>query len=71
MKKEEVMRIDEAIEIIQKDIDNEDVDWNTPLGEAYMLSFEAAKRLKNRRDTNTGLLSASTWEKRLLPGETE
>ncbi|MBA7711499.1 hypothetical protein ES703_120465 [subsurface metagenome] len=40
------MTIDQAIRIIQKDRDDEAVDWGSPLGEAYKLSFEALKDLK-------------------------
>jgi len=42
------MTIDEAIRLIQEDIGDEDVDWNSPLGEAYKLSFEALKVLSKR-----------------------
>jgi hypothetical protein len=40
------MTMDEAIKLIQEDIDDESVDWDTPLGEAYKMSFEALKLLK-------------------------
>lgn len=56
--------IDEAINLIQEDIDDEDVDWNSPLGRAYKLSFEALKRIKLGRDTPAGLSFIP------LPGET-
>lgn len=43
--------LNEAIELIQKDIDDKSVDWDSPLGRAYKMSFEALKRIKaNRRN---------------------
>jgi len=59
------MNIDKAIKLIQLDIDDEDVDWDTLLGEAYKLSFEALKRYGNLRWRNR----IPDWE--LLLGETE
>lgn len=59
------MTTTEAIRLIQKDIDDEDVDWDSPLGEAYKMSFEALKDLKAERNVLIGL------GKRMLPGETE
>jgi len=44
------MTIDEAIKLIQGDIDNEDVEWDSPIGRAYKLSFEALKRCKRARE---------------------
>ena len=59
------MRLDKARTLIEADIDDEDVEWNSPLGEAYKLSFEALKRImENRRD-------GGTFGVPLLPGETE
>ncbi|GAI63967.1 unnamed protein product, partial [marine sediment metagenome] len=50
--------------LIQADIDDEDVEWDSPLGRAYKLSFEALKRLVAwRNDNDEDLL----WD---LPGET-
>lgn len=43
------MTVDEALKEIQADIDNEDVEWDSPLGRAYKLSFEALKRVKEHR----------------------
>jgi hypothetical protein len=58
------MTLDEAIRLIQDDINDESVDWNTPLGEAYKLSFEALKLNRLMRETyaHPQLL--------VLPGET-
>ncbi len=39
--------IDEAIGLIQKDINDESVDWDSLLGRAYKLSFEALKLLSS------------------------
>lgn len=58
------MKLDEAIDLIQEDIDDEDVEWDSPLGEAYKLSFEALKFWKTLRDN--GALPSGT----ILPGET-
>jgi hypothetical protein len=59
------MTLDEAIILIQADMDDEDVDWNSQLGRAYKLSFEALKRiLAWRNDNNEDFL----WD---LQGETE
>jgi len=43
--------IGKAIKLIQADIADESVDWNSPLGEAYKMSFEALKREKYMRET--------------------
>lgn len=59
------MKLEEATELIQKDIDDKDVDWDSPLGKAYKLSFEAVKRLKAQRNWIYG------DSRVLLPGETE
>ncbi len=45
------MTIDEAIKLIQSDIDDQEVDWDTPLGGAYKLSLEALKFIKGLHDT--------------------
>ena len=57
------MTIDEAIKLIQLDVDDEDVAWDTPLGEAYKLSLEALKQVRKER---TGY---ETYAPDLLPGE--
>lgn len=57
------MTIDEAVKLIQADIDDEDVDWDSPLGRAYKLSFEALKLISQERPE--GL----TCIPRPLPGE--
>jgi hypothetical protein len=57
------MTIDEAIKLIQADIDDKDVEWDSSLGEAYKLSFEALKRIKVLRASE--LASPRTR----LPGE--
>ncbi|MBA7642046.1 hypothetical protein ES703_49732 [subsurface metagenome] len=59
------MTLEEVIKLIQADIDDEDVEWDSPLGRAYKLSFEALKRHK--------ALQESPYYTRLgpLPGETE
>ena len=57
--------IDEAIKEIQADIDNEDVEWDSPLGRAYKLSFEALKAVKDLR--NAGLWPLT----KILPGESK
>jgi hypothetical protein len=44
------MTIDEALKLIQADIDDKNVEWTSPLGEAYKMSFEALKVLKNNRE---------------------
>lgn len=59
------MRLDEAIGLIQADIEDEDVDWDSPLGEAYKLSFEALKRCRE------AMVNKTIWDYRPLPGETE
>ncbi len=59
------MKIDEALQLIQADINDKDVDWDSPLGKAYKLSFEALKQLKELR--SHGLKTAAPT----LPGETE
>ena len=59
------MKIDKAIELIQKDIDDKDVDWNSPLGKAYKMSFEALKRLQEARK------KVYFTSRMLLPGETK
>ena len=58
------MNLDKAIELIQSDIDDESVDWNTRLGHAYKLSFEALKRVEDMRK------SPCTTADEILPGET-
>ncbi|GAI91505.1 unnamed protein product [marine sediment metagenome] len=55
----------EAVKLIQADIDDEDVEWDSPLGRAYKLSFEALKRIKTYR------LSKGWRPSILLPGETK
>ena len=59
------MTINEAIKLIQADIDDEDVEWDSPLGEAYKLGFEALKRFQDWRFVKSHLASE------LLPGETK
>lgn len=59
------MRLDKAIEQIQADVNNEDVDWDSPLGRAYKLSFEA---LKFKHEWDMGRIFPNNH---LLPGETE
>ena len=58
------MTTQEALKLIQQDIDDEKVDWDSPLGEAYKLSFEALKREQTWRKDN-GFQSSD-----LLPRET-
>jgi len=43
------MLLDEAITLIQADINDASVDWNTPLGTAYKLSFQAANYIQLAR----------------------
>ena len=57
------MTIDKAIKLIQEDIDDEDVEWNSPLGEAYKLAYEALKRVKRTRNKRFPILGEE------LPGE--
>ena len=59
------MTIDEAMKLIQADIDDENIDWETPLGEAYKLSNEALKREKTWRRVGVDT------DAQLLPGETK
>lgn len=59
------MTKDKAIKLIQKDIDDEDVDWDSPLGSAYKLSFEALKRCKVLAE------NSPLWAAKPLPGETK
>jgi len=59
------MTIDEAIKLIQEDADDEDVNWDSPLGRAYKLSFEALKEVKKARYGDPAL------DGELLPGETD
>lgn len=59
------MKIDEALKLIQKDIDDKDVDWESPLGKAYKLSFETLKHMQHDHR------SSVPWNKPLLPGEDE
>jgi len=59
------MTIDEAIKLIQVDIDDENVEWDSPLGRAYKLGFEALKRHRNDRDDGT--IDFDDF----LPGETK
>ena len=54
------MKLEKAIKLIQADIDDEDVEWNSPLGRAYKLSFEALKRIIEFHEDDE-----------LLPGETK
>ena len=59
-----MITIKKAIEIIQLDIDDESIDWTSPLGKAYKIAFEALKRITAwRNDNDEDLL----WD---LPGET-
>ncbi len=59
------MKTKEALQLIQEDRDNEDINWDSPLGRAYLLSFEALKRHHGRQHlTFTGMMKP-------LPGETE
>ncbi|MBA7532640.1 hypothetical protein ES705_24866 [subsurface metagenome] len=64
-KEGDAMTLDKAIELIKADIGNEDIDWGSPLGEAYTLSFEALLRIQDRRADSNGKLGP------LLPGETK
>lgn len=59
------MKLEKAIELIQSDINDEDVDWNSPLGKAYKLSFEALKRMINQEK------NACYYIGQPLPGETK
>lgn len=59
------MTLEEAIKLIQADIDDEHVDWDSPLGTAYKISFEALKRLQNCLHHNCFVTD------RPLPGETK
>jgi len=59
------VKLDEALKLIQADLDDEDVDWDTPLGSAYKLSFEALKTIIAARATKTVYILHP------LPGETE
>ncbi len=59
------MKIEKAIKLIQADIDDGDVEWDSPLGEAYKLSFEALKEIERARTYSVGLIP------NLLPGETK
>ncbi|KKK97625.1 hypothetical protein LCGC14_2650870 [marine sediment metagenome] len=59
------MKLEKAIELIQKDIDDPSVDWDTRLGYAYKLSFEALRRVGDMRK------SPCTTADEILPGETE
>ena len=59
------MTIDEATKLIQADIDDKDGEWNSPLGEAYELSFEALKWVQKERPNLYGKYPP------LLPGETK
>jgi len=59
------MTIDEAIKLIQADIDEQNVEWDSPLGIAYKLSFEALKRQKMIRGKKSTTLTYP------LPGEVE
>lgn len=59
------MTLDEAIKLIQEDIDDKSIDWDTPLGEAYKMSFEALKRVKDTRKRSVYAIRAP------LPGETD
>lgn len=58
------MNIEKAIEIIQADINDKDVDWDSLLGRAYKLSFEALRRMQDARHHpflfNVDLLSGET-----------
>lgn len=57
------MIIDEAIELIQKDIDDENIDWDSPLGRAYKLSFEALRKYQG--DKKVGCIRSDYF----LPSE--
>lgn len=59
-----MLTIDEAEKLIQADIDDESVEWDSPLGKAYMLSFEALKRIKKLRGYSMTQVDTR------LPGET-
>ena len=59
------MTIDEALKLIQADINDEAIDWDSPLGRAYKLSFEALKRHQLGRN-----VPVINWHT-LLPGETK
>jgi len=59
------MKIDEAIKLIQADIDDEDVEWDSPLGRAYKLGIEALKHYKRQRN------AFDDPQGYRLPGETE
>lgn len=55
----------EGIKLIQSDIDDKTVDWDSPLGQAYKLSFEALKTVQAERT----IYGFKRW--RRLPGETD
>ena len=59
------MTIDEAIKLIQADIEDENVDWDTRLGHAYKISFEGLKHYKLAKQLG------DVPQAFLLPGETE
>ena len=61
------MTINEAVRLIQADINDESAEWNSPLGDAYRLGFEALKRVNGQREW--GLRHAVIYI--ALPGETE
>ncbi len=60
----DTITINEAIKLIQTDIDDESVEWDSPLGRAYKLGFEALKSVKAMRR-----IYQSSYAP-LLPGET-
>lgn len=59
------MKLEEAKKLIQAEIDDEDLDWESPLGEAYHLAFEAVKVVIRSRQGDPPL------DGELLPGETD
>lgn len=58
------MKLEKALKLIQADIDDKDVEWDSQLGEAYKLSFEALKCRKYQSE------QTSKWADILLLGET-
>ncbi len=59
------MNVNDAIKLIRANIKDEKVEWDSPLGRAYKLSFEALKRVRDQRKFK---LSKHV---KLLPWETE
>lgn len=58
------MKLKKAIELIHAEIDDDTLDWESPIGEAYHLAFEALKREQSNRDNPDWVMVGP------LPGET-